>query len=420
MSEQNNHRRHHVPKQVEDIVLENENGFDIDWDSIEQNVETSRRRKHSRRHSSSAKNKTPSNDNASVTSLKHSVSVTSEHKKKKIGIKKILFIILSVILAIIIGLAIAFALLRYSGKKKLFDNKNLNIQTIDDASTDNRGKTVVYNGKTYEFNPYVTSILFIGVDKESLDLVDNVIGTAGQADALYLLAYNATSGSVKVISISRDTLVDVNTYTTTGDYAGVKNTQICLSYAYGDGKNLSAENVLTSVRRMMFNIPINSYLAMDLKAIGKLNDDIGGVSLKSLTTIGEDFKEGEEILIKGDLAEKYVRYRDTNVLDSNNDRMARQQQYLNAFTGKLVTATKNDITTPVKLLNDSSDYVITNFDTSRITYLASSIIPNYSGLDIIGVPGEIKKDKNDERAIFIPDEKSLYEILLEVYYTPVD
>ncbi|MCR5837269.1 MAG: LCP family protein [Lachnospiraceae bacterium] len=433
MSEQNKSRRKHIPKQVADIVVENEDGFDIDWDSIENNVEHAnrvRRSKHRHRMSSSLQSDSigypttgsngddKDNSSKSGTVLNHSVKIDNDKKSKKkskgITAKKVLLIILAVILSIIIGLIIAFSILRKTGMKKLFDYNNLNIQTIDDATTDNRGKTIVYNGKTYDFNPYVTSILFIGVDKETLDLVDNTVGTGGQADALYLLAYNATSGNVKVVSISRDTLIDVNTYTVSGDYAGVMNTQLCLSYAYGDGKDLSAKNVLTSVRRMMFNIPINTYLAMDLKAISKMNDSIGGVRLNSMITVDDIFTEGEDVLIKGDMAEKYVRYRDTSVLDSNNNRMQRQQQYLNAFSAKLVEATKNDVTTPLKILNDSSDYLITNFDTSRVTYLASSIIQDYSGLNIINIPGDVVEKEG--KAVFIPDETSLFETLLDIYY----
>jgi len=410
--------RKRAPVQVDDIVIEDSDSFELDWNSIEDNMRDSmlsRRKRH--KHRRSRRHSSVHSENG--TKLRHTVHVDeSKHKKKKKKkrILKVLLIIFLIIALIALALLITFVILRDQGKRALFNYDNINITTIDNAEAIDNGQTIIYNDVTYTFNPYVTSILFMGVDKEQLELEDNIVGTGGQADAIYLLTYNASNGKMRVLSFSRDTMTDINTYTTTGEYAGVENAQLCLAYAYGDGKKKSAENVVSALSRKIYNIPINSYLAMDLEAIGIVNDDIGGVTLTSLFTHG-DFVEGQSITILGDNAEVYVRTRDVSVLDSNVGRMARQQQYLNAFTNQLIPSVKRDLTVAVDLYNHASEYVVTNLDTSRITYLASSIASSYNGIEFVSIPGTITASEKDGKAQFTVDEIKLYEILLDTFYT---
>lgn len=405
-----------TPTQVKDIVIEKDNGFDVDWDSIEENVQQSKRHRH-RRKTHFRRTGHSTNSATGATKLRHTVSVDEQDdNKKKSPIIKILIAVLILFLCIVIGVLISFFILRYRGKLALLGNQELNITSIDDAVSKDNGKTVTYKGETYTFNPYVTSVLFMGVDKEELELENNVVGTGGQSDAIYLLTYDTTGGKLKIISFSRDTMVDINTYTTSGKYAGVENAQLCLAYAYGDGKAASAENVVTSLQRIIYNIPINAYFAMDLSAIKVLNDDIGGVNLTSLETFN-GFTEGENVTLMGDMAEIYVRARDVSKLDSNITRMARQQQYLTAFSNQLVPAVQKDISLPLDLYNDAKNYVITDLTPSKITYLTSAIVSSYDGFEMVSVPGEITASETDGKAQFIPDKVALYEIILDTFYT---
>lgn len=401
------------PIQVQDIVIEKENGFDVDWDSIEKNVEQSRRHKHKHRHHS-----TPTASDNGATRLKHTVTVdeSAEKKKGKSPVVKVLIGIFLFLLCIVIGVLITFFILRYQGKQALLNHQELNVTSIDEAVSVDDGKTIIYNGDTYTFNPYVTSILFMGVDKAELELDNGIIGTGGQADAIYLMTYDISSGRLKMISFSRDTMADINTYTTSGSYAGVENAQLCLAYAYGDGKELSAKNVVTSLQRVLYNIPIQSYFVMDLSAIKVLNDDIGGVTLTSLETF-HGFTEGESVTLTGDNAEIYVRARDVSKLDSNVTRMARQQQYITAFANHLVPAVQKDLTLPLDLYSDVKNYIVTDLTPSKITYLTSAIVSSYNGFEMIHVPGEITAAENDGKAQFIPNRKALYEIVLDTFYT---
>ena len=92
--------------------------------------------------------------------------------------------------------------------------------------------------------------------------------------------------------------------------------QICLAYAYGDGKEKSCENVLASVRRLFYNVPINTYFALDLDGISELNDAVDGVDVTSPETIAT-FEEGKDYHLVGMEAESFVRTRRMDRLDAN-------------------------------------------------------------------------------------------------------
>ena len=128
----------------------------------------------------------------------------------------------------------------------------------------------------------------------------------GQADAIVMMAMDFDKNKTSMIAIPRDTITDVAVYSVGGSYAGMRKQQLCLAYAYGDGKESSCENMVASVRRIFYNIPISTYFALDLDGISELNDAVGGVDVISPETI-EQFVEGEEYHLVGDEAETFVR-----------------------------------------------------------------------------------------------------------------
>ena len=67
------------------------------------------------------------------------------------------------------------------------------------------------------------------------------------------------------------------------------------AYAYGDGKELSAKNQAMAVERFIYNIPINTYYAIDFSSLKILNDDIGGVTLTPEYTFSS-FTKGQKLL----------------------------------------------------------------------------------------------------------------------------
>ena len=258
----------------------------------------------------------------------------------------------------------------------------------------------------------------MGIDNRKLK--DNAVsGTGGQADALYLFTYDTKRGHIKVLSLNRDIMTDISRYDEGGNYVDTATAQLCLAYAYGDGKQTSAENQVTATERLLYNIPINAYYAIDLDAIKILNDDVGGVTVTPDYTF-ESFTKGQTVTLKGDMAEAFVRHRDTSLLDDNLRRMDCQKQYLTAFAGSIVPAIRKDFHVSLDLYKDTTTNTVTNISAPILTYLGWSLATNYTGLNIQSTSGKYVDSPKDSSAEYKKKKKKLFETVLDFYYKQID
>lgn len=335
-------------------------------------------------------------------------------KKKKSTASKIILAIIIFILCLALVASVALFIMVESGKKNLL-NYDADIQTPDQAETQDDGKTVRYNGKIYKLDENITSIACLGVDKKKINQ-NGAVGSAGQADTIMIIAFDTVSGSASIIPIPRDTIAEIDVYASDGSFLRNEKTQICLSYAYGDGGQTSCQNTVSAVKKLMFGMPINSYAALDLNGIAPLNDLVGGVTVTPQETFAT-FKKGETVLLKGDQAMSFVRYRDTVKVDSNLNRMNRQIQYVRSFTNAAVGKVKSNLSSITDIYNTAMDYAYTSITLSDATYLATRFISG-SGrgtFETYSVPGEMVEG-DDGYAEYYVDKTAFYELVLSVYY----
>lgn len=343
--------------------------------------------------------------------------------KKKWSPFQICITILCVLVCILLLVVGVFLFLKIQGEKELSTGKNeTEITAPDDAELEDEGKYIIYKGEKYCYNEDVISILCMGIDKSIQETGEDNIGANGQADALVLIVLDSKDGTLSLVNISRDSMVDVNKYNVNGQYLGTEKMQICLAYAYGDGKEKSCLNTVESVSRLMYGMPIHAYAAIDYDGIGVLNDAVGGVTvqvLEDMTYVDPAFKEGNTVMLEGEQAHSYVRTRNVDLLESNNLRMARQKQYMMAFLQKALAQTRSDINVPLTLYQAAGDYMVTNISYAEVTYLASRIVDTgISDGTVTSVPGEVVR--GETYAEFIPDEEGLYELILNVFYKKVN
>ena len=344
-------------------------------------------------------------------------------KKKKSLTFKVFVGLATTVISLLLVVSITLTVLVVTGKNSLIDN-NGNTQVKTSANATVEGEFVVYDGKKYKYNNKVTTILFSGIDKHTDEHNEEVHGTAGQADSLFVMALNTETGKYKLMAISRDTMVDVNVIDVNGKLKETKKMQICLAHAYGDGKEISNENLKSSVSRLFFGIPINSYISIDLDAIYVLNDAVGGVNVNVIEDLSHRdpaLVEGANVTLTGRQAEIYVRSRDVRGVANQNDlRMERQLSYVNAFIDQTLAMTKSDIQTPLNLFNQITPYTRTDIEPSEITYLASIFLK--SGFSVeenyIKVPG--KAVAGERYAEYYTDTEEFYKIILDTYYTRVE
>ena len=347
----------------------------------------------------------------------------TKYKRKK-RIKKVLLIILIVLLSISIVCVSAYFILNEIGKSEMLNDSKIDIkppkEMKDEPIVEDKGRTIDYNGSTYKYNENLTNILLMGIDEDEMEITGE-LGGAGQADSIFLLSLDTNTSETKVLAISRDTMEDINIYTDSGKYVGVKNKQIALSFAYGNGKDTSCENMVTSVSRLMYGVPINSYFSFHVEAIPVLNNLVGGVSVQATSDFvlpDRTIYKGETITLYGDEAEPYVRGRDIYKAHSNAERMKRQINYVESFTKQSIELTRKDLSFPLTLYNTAYNYMYTNINISRVTYLASSFISKgNAGIDIQTIKGEIKQGEKYEE--FYPDEEKLFEQMLDMFYYKV-
>ena len=342
------------------------------------------------------------------------------HRPKKRRMKrwkKVLLIIGCVLLGLVILTVSTVAILLNKGTSELYDNEVHIVQPENvPAEVQEQGKYIVYKGENYARNENVTSMLFMGVDRELTD--DMVAGTAGQADAIAVIAMDFTKGKATLIEVPRDTLAEVAVYSVGGAYTGMKKTQLCLAYAYGDGKEKSCQNVLASVRNIFYNVPINTYFAIDLDGVETLNDAVGGVDVVSPETIAE-FVEGESYHLEGEAAHRFVQVRDMHSTQASTLRLQRQEVYAKAYLKQVIAATKKDITTPITLFNASAPYSCTNLNPSKISVMAKELVTG-KGLDFEfkRATGSISLDDTNHVVLTL-DEDKFFELFLSVYYEKV-
>ncbi|GEK59112.1 hypothetical protein CHL76_11505 [Marinococcus halophilus] len=158
------------------------------------------------------------------------------------------------------------------------------------------------------------SVLFLGVD-------DREEGSmSGRSDAMVVGTFNKDSKKVKLVSIPRDSLVNIE---------GHGEDKIAHAHAYG-GTDLAVKTVEDTL-----NIPVDYYVKSDFAAFTDIINDLNGVDVNvpfDFTEEGTTFEEGPATL-NGEEALKYVRMRKQ---DPRGDlgRGERQQEVLESLISK--------------------------------------------------------------------------------------
>lgn len=348
----------------------------------------------------------------------HHHSKKKENKKKLPLIVRILIILLIIIFLFVTVFAGTFLFLKSTGEKDIKPN----MSNVSDGYLD----TITYNGHTYKYNEDVFAVSFLGVDQEKW-LTSDKADFVGAADADIVLAVDTKTGKSSAIAIPRDTMVDVEVWSDSGMFLRTEQTHLCLAYAYGDGAEKSCTNTMNAMSRILYNVPIQKYFALDLAGVPALNDAIGGVTVNALYSLPDyGIKKGETVTLKGKAAAEYVRTRDMDKIDASLKRMERQVQYIKAYTTQLLPAVVRDFSTVSTLFNTASSYSQTNLTLNNATYVASLLLSKgVTGFETYSLTGTLKEEPipdvwNAAHVQFYPNEDELMKIVLEVFYTQID
>ena len=130
-------------------------------------------------------------------------------------------------------------------------------------------------------------------------------------------------------------------------------------------------------------------------------------------------KEGEQVHLDGELAYAYVRDRNTDQFGSADKRLERQKQFITTYLQKVKQKTKEDIGFPISVYQAIAPQTVTNLTVDEMTYLVS-IAKDYSFDEnyLYTLKGETKQGDVFEE--FYVDETDLFELILKVFYEPVE
>lgn len=329
--------------------------------------------------------------------------------------KKNFMIALCVLVILLVVAGVGFYI---AGNLKREEKSETNLQPGETGDSQDIGDTIFYKGKEYRYNKDLNNILFMGVDKTDEVSIQQMVGKSGQADCIMIISINRADQTARILQISRDAMTDIDLYDVSGNYFTSVKAQIATQYAYGNGAQSSCWATKKTVSELLYDLPIDGYLSMNLEGIQIMNDAVGGVTLtipQDYTSVDPLFVQGCTLTLTGEQAERYVRYRDIEQTGSNMGRMERQLQYIPALleAAKTRVGEAGDFYGTYSSLLDP--YLVTDMSAKQINALARcKLLTDETEM----VPGEVVEGyEHDE---FYVDDEKLYEIIMKLFYKPVD
>lgn len=226
-------------------------------------------------------------------------------RRRKNRLRRLFFKTLFITMAILIALMLAaygvFAYLLGGLNRTTLDESKLSVTA-----------GLSQNGK-------INNIALFGLDSRNHDY-------EGRSDAIMVASVNGKTGKIKLVSIARDTYVNV---------PGYGETKINHAYAYG-GAELAIQTINEN-----FNLDITDYAAVNFDSLADVIDAMGGIDLEvteeeryqinAYLLEGEPLRESGMVHLNGPQAVSYARIRK---IDSDTMRTERQRKVLECLFEK--------------------------------------------------------------------------------------
>lgn len=332
-------------------------------------------------------------------------------------------LILDVVLVVALGLGIF-----------LFQ-KRIDRQEESAAEAENHGqrinRSISYQGKDYQIKDNLDSVLLIGTDSRQGFGESQLQGKTNPklADVLVLLVIDHDQKTITPIQLCRETVCQVPWLTESGQTGGTEERQIALAFSSGSGGKDSCRNTRNAVQELLFQAPVDHFLAFDLEAIPLLNDIAGGVTVtlaEDIPDLGPAYKSGESVTLSGDEALRFTRYSGKDQPASSMERFARHRLYIDALLGKLAEsngalmlfsksareAIANDPNLSDEGLKGAAKYISTDLSMTQIKDLFDKI-NKYEIMPTIFPEGDFAAD--DAGVTFRAEEASLWACVEETF-----
>lgn len=259
--------------------------------------------------------------------------------KKKRKFTKVLLIILVPLLLVLIGMA-AYASYLTSTAKTVVESSQ---HKLDSRKFEEKSEL-----RLQKVDPRVDniSILFLGIDDSS----EHVFSDATRTDAMIFATFNEKGKSVKMVSIPRDSRVEL--------VGRGRMDKITHAHAFG-GLDMTVKTV-----EKLFELPVDYYVRLNFDAFIEIIDALGGIEIDVPFDIVEQnsHREKNTIKIKKGLqtlnGEQALAYARTRKYDGDIERGQRQQEILKAIINKGLSL--RSVTKYGKVIEGIGDNLTTN------------------------------------------------------------
>ncbi len=284
-----------------------------------------------------------------------------------------------------------------------------------DEVLDSPKKTITVNGVSYFPKQDITVFMIIGIDKYGAMQSSEYHRNNGDADMVALLIFDESEETYTVLTINRDTMVEMPVLGAFGQQAGTGYSQLALAYTYGTGLEDSCENVKETLQNFIPGLVVDHYLAMNMDAISLLNDAVGGVTV----TVTDDFSEVDSelpmgtVTLRGQQAISFVQSRKGVGSQLNLSRMERQEEYMEGFMRSFKESINAESTFIVSTYAEISPYIVTDCSATVISTL-SDRYADYELKEVMSLAGE--NHLGEQYYEFHVDEDALLELRLKLLY----
>lgn len=326
---------------------------------------------------------------------------------------------------LILGLAAAMVLVGLAAAvvvNKLKEQKNYHVTGANSVDVGAGYRYTEYNGKKYQYNNRVTTLLYAGLDSFDELKQTATYGDKARADSIMLIVLDEASKKMSVVAINRDTMTEVHRFSRNGGDLGTYVTHLGYAYANGDGGTASCENLKTAVSTLFNDLPIDGYMVSNQTSIVMINDLVGGVTVtvpnNDLAAKYPELTTGNVVTLDESNVRAYVQQRDTAVDFSNEGRIERQKSFVLSFMDEFGTLVKDNSMQVWDELEECSNWMQTDITKNRYLSLADAFSQTNLAPDSYYIlEGEDQLGElHDE---FYYDEDALQELIIKLFYREV-
>ncbi|MEM8602338.1 MAG: LCP family protein [Cyanobacteria bacterium P01_H01_bin.121] len=255
------------------------------------------------------------------------------------------------------------------------------------------------------------NLLIMGTDRVAEADPGSLASFEGRSDTLLLVRANPDETQANVLSIPRDTQIEIPEYGLTK-----------INHANWFGGPSLARQV---IEHNFQGLAVDRYLRVSTDALRALVDLVGGVEVyvpedmyytDQTQGLYIDLKEGRQTL-NGDQAEQFARFRYS--LHGDISRVQRQQILLKALRAKLTSP--QIIGKVPELVEAFQTYIDTNLTFEELLALTGFALQlDSQQVQMVLLPGRPSTAAEFQASYWLPDEANLAQILATYFEQPVD